>query len=213
MKIHTAVFLIFIALATNPLAVFANEANLNGASLTKNHCAECHGDKGNSRIDKTGNTPIIAGFTSILIFDTLMEFKQGERKSIEVKNKQGRLTSMAEISKKLTEDETEAIAFYLSKQTFVPAQQPSDKKLVSTGKQLHLDLCNDCHGDNGKSAIDDAPILAGQWKTYLIRQFEQISSGERYVTRRMKRKYRKLNDDDKKALIEFYTSEAPTATK
>ena len=189
---------------------FANEEP-NGAALTKKYCAECHGETGNRSPEKAGIIPNIAGFSAILIFDTMSQFKEGDRKALKIKNKNGQLTNMQEISKSLSEQETEAISLYLSAQIFIPAKQHqtkglSHKELISQGKTLHQDLCNDCHSKNGISAADDTPILAGQWKTYLIRQFEQISNRERYIPKRMRRKFRKLSDDDKVALIEFYSS-------
>jgi len=69
-----------------------------------------------------------------------------------------------------------------------------------------LTICNDCHIDNGTSATDDAPILAGQNKHCLSRQFKQLSTSKRYIPKRMKRKFRKLSEKDKEALIEYYTS-------
>jgi sulfide dehydrogenase cytochrome subunit len=69
-------------------------------------------------------------------------------------------------------------------------------------------LCNDCHGKDGTSIADDAPILAGQFKQYIRRQFKNIASFERYIPRKMERKFKKLSDADKTALLEFYASAA-----
>ncbi len=178
---------------------------LDGAALTKKYCGECHQQDGNS---KKENIPKIAGFSAILLFDILDQFKHADRSSakITINNK---TTDMTNVSQQLKQDEMEAIAIYLSEQTFKPAIQPFDSKLASIGKQLHQDLCNDCHGKDGASAVDDAPILAGQWKIYLKKQFEQLSSHKRHMPKRMKRKYRKLNDKDIQALLEFYASRKP----
>ena len=178
---------------------------LDGAALTKKHCAQCHSKDGNSEKE---NIPKIAGFSAILLFDMLDQFKNADRSSPKI-TVNDKTTDMAEISQQLKSDEAETIALYLSEQTFKPSLQEFDTALAATGKQLHQDLCNDCHGENGKSAVDDAPILAGQWNKYLKRQFEELSSHKRYMPKRMKRKFRKLNDEDKKALIEFYASRKP----
>lgn len=185
------------------LVAFAEETKLNGADLTKKYCSECHGENGNSTID---SIPKIAGFSAILIFDIMDQFKNGGRKTINVKDKNNQITNMTKISKKLSEEEIETISLYLSEQEFIPEVQESNKKLAIQGKQVHEDLCNDCHADYGTSAEDDAPILAGQWKTYLIRQFKQLSNNERYMPKRMKRKFRKITEMDKQLLIEFYTN-------
>lgn len=131
-------------------------------------------------------------------------------------NKNKQLTDMIKISKKLSSEEIEAISLYLSEQTFSQSSSQNtsqgnkttnpNKALVKQGKQLHEDLCNDCHVDNGTSSADHASILAGQNKKYLIRQFKQLSTSKRYIPRRMKRKFRKLSEKDKKALIEYYTN-------
>lgn len=182
---------------------------LDGAVLIKQHCSQCHLEDGNSEKE---NIPKIAGFSAILLFDMLDQFKHSDRSSPKMSvgdYKDKKTTDMTEISKQLKQDEMETIALFLSEQTFKPASQPFDKALAATGKQLHQDLCNDCHGENGTSAVDDAPILAGQWKAYLKRQFEQLSSHKRHMPKRMKRKFRKLNDEDKQALLEFYASRKP----
>jgi len=195
-----SLLILTITLLSN--SVFAKQEKLSGAELYQYYCHECHDNAGNSL---TKTAPIIAGFSAILLFDTLAQFKQGDRKSTQVKTLDNNHTSMADISQELTEEETESISLYLSKQSFKPAIQHSDSLHVTQGKQLHEDLCNDCHGDYGKSALDDAPILAGQWKDYLSKQFEQLSNHERYMPRRMERKFRKLSEQDKISLIAFYT--------
>ena len=172
----------------------------------KSYCAECHSNDGNSTTDKA---PRIAGFSALLIFDTLDQFQAGDRPTLIIKNKMQKKTSMQIIAKKLSEANAELIALYLAQQTFIPAPNPPlSQTLKEQGKQLHQDLCNDCHGKEGSSAADDAPILAGQWRNYLIRQFKQLSIHQRYAPKKMKRKFAKLSDLDKQALIAFYTQKA-----
>ncbi len=200
--IFRATFVFF--LMTINLSIFSADADeVNGKRLAKKYCSECHQDDGNSKDD---SIPKIAGFSAALTYDILDQFKSGYRDAKEIKNKDGQMTNMVKISKSLKEDEIEALSFYFSKQTFKPAVQASNESLVETGKQLHLDLCNDCHVDLATNSDDDAPILAGQWKAYLTEQFDHFSNRTRKMTRRMKRKFRKLDDNDKQALIEFYVS-------
>ena len=191
--------------ANSPPENPANNRDTRNQSLAV--CTSCHGKTGNGRTPYNLKIPKIAGFSAILIYDILDQFGTDDRHSIQVKNPQGKLTDMNQIAKQLTDDEREKVALYYSQQHFEPAQKMiSDPALYQSGKQLHEDLCNDCHTEMGTSSSDDAPILAGQWKTYLRRQFEQITQGKRYIPKRMKRKFRKLSDEDKQALIEFYTS-------
>ncbi len=195
-----ACFTLLLLLSFN-LPTFA--VDLNGALLAKKYCSECHQADGNSNDE---NIPKIAGFSAALTYDIIDQFRNGYRDAKEVKTNDGQLTDMVKISKKLKEDEIEALSFHFAEQSFKPEKQTSNKALVETGKQLHLDLCNDCHVNLATSADDDAPILAGQWKAYLIKQFDHFSNHKRNMPKRMKKKFRKLNDDDKLALIEFYAS-------
>lgn len=203
-RIALHVFIFFILALVKPAK--ADNGIRSGALLMKKYCAECHARDGNSTTDKA---PRIAGFSAMLIFDTLDQFKHLDRPAVTISSQKNRKTNMQVIAKQLNEEETEAIAIYLSQQSFKPALNPpltaEQKKLVPQGKQLHQDLCNDCHGNYGRSAIDDAPILSGQWRNYLVRQFDLISQQKRYITRRMKRKFAKLTHLDKQALIAFYT--------
>jgi len=194
--------------------VFANQIpenppqNVDSKNKILAACASCHGKTGNGREPQNQKIPKIAGFSAILIYDILDQFSTDDRHAIEVKNQQGKLTDMNQIAKKLTDGEREQVALHYSQQHFEPDQKAmSNPAQYQSGKQLHEDLCNDCHTEMGTSSSDDAPILAGQWKTYLTRQFEQISRGKRFIPKRMKRKFRKLSEQDKLDLIEFYTSE------
>ncbi len=199
-------FFIVSVVASLFVVSLSTAKELDGKVLAKQYCAQCHQDDGNSTDE---NIPKIAGFSAALTYDILDQFRSEYRSAKPIKTKKGCITDMVKISKKLNEDEIEALATYFSTTTFIPAKQAFNQALVETGKQLHLDFCNDCHVDLGTSTDDDAPILAGQWKPYLIAQFKDFTDHKRRMTRRMKKKFRKLNDEDKQALIAFYTSAKP----
>ena len=175
----------------------------NGKELFLKHCSECHQKDGNSDDE---NIPKIAQFSAILIYDIMDQFKTGDRKAHKIKNKDGHITDMNNISKSLKNSEVEAISHYLSQQISKPAIQTFDKNLAEKGKEIHLDLCENCHVDFGTNPIEDAPILKGQWKHYLSKQFEAFSKVERFMPKRMKKRFRKLSDEDQKSLIEFYVN-------
>ncbi len=185
------------------ITLAADEMLQKGKRAFLKQCSECHKTDGNS---DQARIPKIAGFSSILVYDILDQYKTDDRQSISIKNKNSKDTSMNDIAKALNNEDSEAISYYLSQQQFKAAIQPSDQQLAQQGKALHLDLCENCHVELGTSPIEDAPILRGQWKAYLVDQFEKLSKEKRYIPRRMKNRFRKLNDDDKKALIEFYIS-------
>jgi len=184
----------------------ANESP-DGNILFQKHCSECHQKDGNSD-DK--DIPKIAGFSAILIYDILDQFKSGHRQAQQIKNKDGQTTDMIIISKALGSEEIEAISHYLSAQASKALVQKFDQEMANEGKSIHLDLCENCHVDEGTNPIEDAPLLRHQWKSYLIKQFELFSNRSRDVPRRMKKRFRKLSESDKKELIEFYISPIST---
>ena len=172
--------------------------------LAEKYCSGCHGETGNSEQDKRGVVPKIAGFSAILLFDSLDQFKHKDRQSLPYQLEGKPETSMNKVAVKLSNDEAEVIAQYYSKQVFKAKKLEKLSAIESRGKQLHIDLCDDCHGKLGTSPEDDAPLLLGQKKKYLQRQFDELSEHKRYMPRRMKRKFRKLTKEDKQALIAFY---------
>jgi len=89
---------------------------------------------------------------------------------------------------------------------FVRAKQKFDPALAAKGKPIHDDLCEKCHEEGGSLASADAGILAGQWTPYMRHAFKTFSSGERPMTKKMKKKYEKLKDEDIEALINYYAS-------
>lgn len=197
MKVLFGLLLIFFSVALS-----AND-NLDGKELYQKYCSECHQPDGNSN---DSNVPNIAGFSAILLYDILDQFKKDDRKGESIKDQNGLETNMNQIAKNLKGEEIEKIALYLRDQKFTFNSQQYDATLASTGKDIHMDLCENCHVDQGTNPIEDAPLLRGQWKPYLIRQFDVLTKRERYMPRRMKKRFRKLSDEDKKALIEFYIS-------
>ncbi len=212
LKAHLLFFIMSISFSTS-----ASES-INGEKLFQEKCSDCHQQDGNST---DNDIPHIAGFSAILTFDILDQFKSGDRKSIPINpqkvennpnkahdnnSKNSIETDMNVIAKSLKTKEIEALSLFLANQTFKPTTQKYDPKLAETGKMIHLDLCENCHVDQGSGKIEDASLLKGQWKQYLQRQFKALSKGERYMPRRMKKRFRKLSEEDKEALIEFYIS-------
>ncbi len=180
-------------------AVFAD-----GAAIAKDKCAACHGEDGNSTDPKV---PSIAGFPETAITDGFEDYKSGDRKGAKYKPKNGEETDMNTIAKEISEADLKAVAKYFASQTFKRHKQPFDAKLAKKGAKLHDKKCEKCHSEGASSPEDDAPLMAGQWREYLEHEFKLLSSGEREMPKKMKKKFKKLKDKQKKALIEFYVSE------
>ncbi len=175
----------------------------DGASIAKDKCAACHGEDGNS---KDGKIPNIAGFSETALSDMMGEFKSGDRKGDKYKPEDGDETDMNAIAKDLSDDDIAALAKYYSEQKFTAHKGEADAKLAKKGAKKHDKKCEKCHSGGGTNPDDDASLLAGQPREYLTRAFEKLSNGEQPMPKKMKKKFKKLSDDDKKALIEYYVS-------
>lgn len=186
-------------LITAPFAVMAD-----GASITKDKCAACHGEDGNSPNDKV---PSIAGFSVDGMTEMLNAYKAGDREGDKFKPEDGEETDMNAVTKEMSDDDIKAVAEFYASKAFKPTVQEFDAELAKIGAKIHEKNCEKCHSEGGASAEDDVAILAGQWKPYLIEQFEEFSEGERDMPKKMAKKFKKLSDDDKKALIEYYASQ------
>jgi sulfide dehydrogenase cytochrome subunit len=128
------------------------------------------------------------------------------------KDPEGRYsTIMARIAKGYTEDEINLMAGYFSKQKMVRQQQDFDTKAVAKGKKLHKKYCEKCHEDGGRSAEDDAGVLAGQWMNYLQFTMDDFMNGRRDMPKKMKKKVQKLEKAEGSGgvvdLIQYYGSQ------
>ncbi len=83
--------------------------------------------------------------------------------------------------------------------------------MVKSGAKLHKKYCEKCHEDNGRSSEDDAGILAGQWMPYLRYTLTDYTSGNREMTKKMKKKVealqKKEGDKGFEDLMHFYSSQ------
>jgi len=156
-------------------------------------CAGCHGEYGQGSID--GEYPRLAGLAAEYIASQLRNFKQRKRINIPM------LPYTNE--RELPEEDLVSIAAYLasielptklppineadfdalerlqaSKRVVNIAAYPGD---VEAGRKFYKKECASCHGRDGYG--DDRnyiPQLAGQYSQYLLKQVENIRTGERF---------------------------------
>ena len=170
-------------------------------------CDSCHGKDGASTEPEI---PIIGGISAIVLNDTMIAYKGEERPCPETEHvtgdKKGQKTTMCKIAADLSEDEIKQLGEHYAGKPFVRAKQKFDPALAAKGKPVHDDLCEKCHEEGGSLASNDAGILAGQWMPYMRHAFKGYSSGDRPMTKKMKKKYEKLSDEDIEALIHYYAS-------
>ena len=165
-----------------------------------NGCNKCHGKDGNSHENEIPN---IAHASAIYLHDALMAFKSGERKGDEYKDADGKVTDMNKITADLTEEQITKLAEYYSAKPFVPHSQNANMAMADEGAKLFNKKCDKCHSDGGTNPEDDAGIIAGQPKGYLIKQFTHFDEGEREMPRKMAKKFKKLSPEQKQQIIEF----------
>ncbi len=173
-------------------------AGTPSARMLANTCAGCHGTKGSSAGPAS---PTIAGISHDYFIETMEAYQSGERPS----------TIMKRIARGYSQKEIELMASYFSQQAFVRLPQDHDSNAARRGKKLHKKYCEKCHEEDGRSAEDDAGILAGQWQPYLRFTLEDFTSGKRPMEKKMKKRMNKLDKAHGQAgiddLVHFYASQ------
>lgn len=69
-------------------------------------------------------------------------------------------------------------------------------------------VCGGCHGADGNSVVPTFPKLAGQQKTYLVRELKDLKSGKR-VSEIMNPLLADLTEDDLTELAAYYAKQKP----
>jgi len=165
-----------------------------------NTCAGCHGTNG---VSQGPATPTIAGISKDYFIDAMMAYKDAENPRAS--------TIMTRIAKGYSDDEIKAMAGFFSGKAFVGHQQKSNAGLAKKGAKLHDKYCEKCHEDGGRSAEDDAGILAGQWTPYLHYTMEDFNSGAREMPKKMKKKMDAMvkahGDAGQEQLLNYYGSQ------
>jgi cytochrome subunit of sulfide dehydrogenase len=170
-------------------------------------CAECHGKDGASA---ESDVPIIGGYSAKYLTDSMANYKNKARPCPQTKLRtgphKGDSTDMCTIAGKLSDEDVKLVAGYLAAKPFVRARQTADAAKAARGLQIQEAHCKKCHEDGGSSADDDAGILAGQWMPYIRHTFEEFSSGQRPIPKKMKPKFTELTKDDVEALVNYFGS-------
>jgi len=166
------------------------------ASMLANTCAGCHGTGGNS---VGPASPTIAGKSAEYLKTVMAEYKSGERHS----------TIMGRIAKGYTDEEIALMSDFYAGKTFESnaAKQKFGADKVKAGSKLYKKNCSKCHDENGALADDDSGILAGQWLPYLQYTMEDFRGGRSEMTKKMKKKVDKLNDEQIESLLQFFASQ------
>jgi sulfide dehydrogenase cytochrome subunit len=160
-------------------------------------CAGCHGTFGASAGD---SMPIIGGQPKAYLVQSMKNYRDGKRHS----------TIMQRLAKGYNDDQIEAMAEFLSKQSWISADEKTDSKSVETGKTLHTTKgCAGCHGAAGLSPMPSTPRLAGQYSEYLYLQMKDYVNEHATIPASatvMRGMLKGASNDDIRALADFYAS-------
>ena len=188
-------FIRLAALAAALVAAGSQAAGIRSASMLANTCAGCHGTDGASA---GVYMPTIGGLDRGYLTSVLSDYRLGLRKS----------TIMGRIMKGYSDDEIWAIAGWFANQPWVSNDAVADGTLLAMGKEVHEKKCETCHEDGGRVQDEENPRLAGQWVGYTHYALEQCRDiGKRCQPRKMGERVMKLNDEELRALAQYYASE------
>lgn len=200
--------------------LYLNTAYAEGSaspSMLSNTCLGCHGPNG---ISVGPATPTISGMSEIYIIGAMLAYKFGddEDKAEEAIEADPDLedveyfprvaTVMNRIAQGYSVEEIKLMAKHFAELPFESAAQDADSGQAKTGAKRHDKYCEKCHEDGGRSAEDDAGVLAGQWMPYLHYTMADFADGDRAMPKKMKKKMEEMHEAHKDAataeLIEFY---------
>jgi len=118
-------------------------------------CSACHGEDGNSRIEKT---PSLAGQPAFFILNQLFLMREGVRK----------VEAMIPIVKDLKDEDLDALSKHFSKLAPKRSDEPIDPALVKRGAEIATTRrCGSCHLPN-LAGQEQMPRLARQRIDYTI---------------------------------------------
>ena len=129
-------------------------------------CAACHGEDGNSRMERT---PSLAGQPEFFLINQLILMREGVR-VIEV---------MTPFVKDLEDSDVEALARHFANLVPKPSGEPADPKLAARGADLSQRLhCGSCHRADF-AGQDQMPRIAGQRIDYMIEALKDFRDNTR----------------------------------
>ena len=110
----------------------------------------------------------------------------------------------------MSDEQTQALAAYYEKQTFVPRKQEFDAEKAKQGKVLHDKYCEKCHEDAGRITRNNYGFLAGQWTPYLKTAIQDYIDKKRNAPPMMMIKLDKMKENHGQEsidlLLHYYAS-------
>lgn len=149
-------------------------AAAEGAVLFQNVCSQCHGTKGEGKVEV--HAPSIANLPNWYVITQVTNFHDGKRGSDMKIDPQGAL--MASIAKALKPEQVQTVALYVEKLPLViPAKRVIDGADVAAGQLLFYERCMECHRYNASGEMAfGSPPLVGRQDWYLLAQLMKFKN-------------------------------------
>lgn len=156
-----------------------------------NTCIGCHGVANYSNVYPAYHVPKLGGQSATYLVSALQAYENGER---EHPTMQGQASS-------LNERDVRDIAAYLSQSG--GSTEGRGAGVPDAWVEQRAQTCAGCHGPKGASPIANYPIIAGQYKSYLVRTLRDYRDGKRQNPI-MSGQVQGLTDAQIEALADYY---------
>lgn len=132
-----------------------------------NTCIGCHGVANYSNVYPTYHVPKLGGQSADSLVSALQAYESGDRSHPTM---QGQAAS-------LSEQDMRDLAAYLSQSE--GSTEGQGARTPDAWVEQRAQTCAGCHGPKGATPIANYPIIAGQYKSYLIRTLQDYRDGKR----------------------------------
>ncbi|MGB5737379.1 MAG: c-type cytochrome [Thiohalocapsa sp.] len=186
--------------------VMGKEPSLDNGRRVYLTCAVCHLPEGWGSVD--GSYPQIAGQLRTVIIKQLADFRAGNRENplMYPFSVPGILGGPQEIAD---------VAAYVAQLPMTPHNGVGPGTSLALGEELYAENCTDCHGAAGEGDVQEhIPAIAGQHYPYLMRQFDQIRSGQRKNSDpKMQEQIAGFSAEQQAAVLDYTSRLRPPASK
>ena len=167
----------------------------DGSEVLSLSCNGCHGPEG---ISAGESIPSIAGLEYRYFMRTMLQFRKGERAT----------TIMDRIARGYKVSELRRISKYYAALEWGNSGTKGDNNKARRGREIHDELCEECHEKNGRHQDKDIPRISGQAPDYLYLQMLDYHAGVERLPQpeKMQERMETLKREDLEALSHFYGS-------
>lgn len=162
--------------------------------VVQQDCARCHGLDG---IATKPAMPHLNGQLDNYLVASMKKMQKG-RLPTEVAN---------HVPASLTESELATVARYYQAVKATRPTQETDPDKVARGEVVFRNRCNDCHGDNGREADKDAPLMAAQNLQHQLHQIDLFVSGKRKFGFLQDDAFKGLSREELESVAHFFASQ------